>query len=298
MTKAGLKLALLGGGGRLGRVITAAHAHCGGLDALLSHARNGPADITWDAATDPAEALARQLDGLDAVINLIGVTPATAGTGPEDFTGANITAAEAVLTAARLAGVPRVLFASTVAVYGRPAPGQAPFGEDAALSPLSPYAASKAGMEERLLDLAGERDDVSILRIGNVAGADALLSQLMGGTRPTITVDQFASGQGPVRSYISALGLWDALAALTRAASLPRVLNVAHAPAVSMDALLRAWQARRPDDLDWRFQPAPDGAIEYVVTDTARLSGYVSCDLGADPAQRIVDDTIALIGES
>lgn len=69
------------------------------------------------------------------------------------------------------AGVPRVIFSSTAAVYG--IPDRSPIPESAHLVPINPYGASKMMSERMLMDLAaaGGPDYVS-LRYFNVAGAD------------------------------------------------------------------------------------------------------------------------------
>lgn len=60
----------------------------------------------------------------------------------------NVEGTASVLEAAHEGGTRKVLFASSVAVYGRP--GTIPVGADAALDPRSPYAASKLSGETYL----------------------------------------------------------------------------------------------------------------------------------------------------
>lgn len=52
-----------------------------------------------------------------------------------------------VVLACRDAGVGRVVVVTSADIYGRVAPGQLPLGEEAALAPVSPYAASKAAAD-------------------------------------------------------------------------------------------------------------------------------------------------------
>jgi UDP-glucose 4-epimerase len=81
----------------------------------------------------------------------------------------NIGGTASVLEAARRAGAPRVVLASTAGVYGDPA--QLPTPENAPLRPLSPYGAGKAAAESyvelfcRLHGLSGLS-----LRMANVYG--------------------------------------------------------------------------------------------------------------------------------
>ncbi|MEX2156323.1 MAG: NAD-dependent epimerase/dehydratase family protein [Gemmatimonadales bacterium] len=87
------------------------------------------------------------LDGVEAVIHLAakpGVRPSLED--PGAYMEANVTATARLFDAARRAGVMRVVFGSSSSVYGNATP--APFAEDQpAVSPISPYAASKRAGE-------------------------------------------------------------------------------------------------------------------------------------------------------
>jgi len=110
------------------------------LEAL----RRGPrfrfveADVARDALP---------LDGVELVLHLAakpGVRPSLEN--PAAYSEANITGTVRVFEAARRAGIRRVIFGSSSSVYGDATP--APFAEDApAVSPISPYAASKRAGE-------------------------------------------------------------------------------------------------------------------------------------------------------
>ena len=86
---------------------------------------------------------------VDVIVHLAGkagVLPSLAD--PAGTYAANVNGTIAVLEYARAAGVPKVVFASSSSVYGEsPAP---PWGEDASLSPVSPYGASKLAGEQLL----------------------------------------------------------------------------------------------------------------------------------------------------
>jgi UDP-glucose 4-epimerase len=84
---------------------------------------------------------------------------------------ANTVKSRAMLEAAYNAGVRRIVFSSTAAVYGEP--GDAPVAEDSPLRPLSPYGWSKLMTEQMLRDVAAASDLRFVaLRYFNVAGAD------------------------------------------------------------------------------------------------------------------------------
>ncbi|HXM38172.1 MAG TPA: NAD-dependent epimerase/dehydratase family protein [Gemmatimonadales bacterium] len=90
---------------------------------------------------------AMPLDGIEAVLHLAakpGVRPSLED--PAGYMEANVTATARLFEAARRAGVMRVVFGSSSSVYGNATP--APFAEDQpAVSPISPYAASKRAGE-------------------------------------------------------------------------------------------------------------------------------------------------------
>jgi UDP-glucuronate 4-epimerase len=87
------------------------------------------------------------LDGVSAVIHLAakpGVRPSLED--PASYMEANVTATARLIDAARRTGLDRIVFGSSSSVYGNATP--APFAENQpAVSPISPYAASKRAGE-------------------------------------------------------------------------------------------------------------------------------------------------------
>jgi UDP-glucose 4-epimerase len=82
----------------------------------------------------------------------------------------NVAGGVALLDAARTAGVRRLVFSSTAAVYGEPA--VTPIREDAALAPINPYGETKRTFEGALRWYAAAYGLRSVsLRYFNVAGA-------------------------------------------------------------------------------------------------------------------------------
>ncbi|MEX5728045.1 hypothetical protein Ga0609869_001398 [Rhodovulum iodosum] len=270
-------LLIMGATGRLGRCLQAAWAgrQPGGMVPLWQTrgAVPGPDWLGWAPLTAPVPAL----PPLGAVLVLAGATPS--GGGAPDAAPA---LALAGLRAARAGGAAHVFLASSQAVYGA-APG--PIAESAPLAPLNAYARGKAEMEaEAARWAAAERPGapgVTCLRIGNVAGADMLGKAVAEGG--ALTLDRFADGRGPERSYIGAAAFARVLdSLLTRVASgaaLPFALNVAAPGAVAMADLLAAWGR------DWAWRPAPDGARQSVTLDVRRLAGlHAFAPADGDPA--------------
>ena len=91
---------------------------------------------------------------------------------PEKYRANNVSAGRVLLEGVAAAGVRRVVFSSSCAVYGHPR--ATPIPEDAPLAPVNPYGETKREFERLLADYASE-DGVTIfsLRYFNAAGATA-----------------------------------------------------------------------------------------------------------------------------
>lgn len=242
---------ILGIAGRVGRLIRPALPEGPEGGPWLAHRRApaSPREIGWDllAGPEPLLDLADRAGAPRALVVLSGVTPATGA----DMS-ANVALAVAAMEAARRAGVGRVLLASSSAVYG--GARAEPWREDEPARPATAYGASKLAMEAAARPFRDSGLEVCALRIGNVAGADALLLNASGPVR----LDRFAGGGGPVRSYIGPATLARVLVALCDPGlGLPPVLNLAAPRPVAMADLARA------AGLDWSWTPAPAGAAEH-----------------------------------
>lgn len=264
-----LPVFVTGATGRLGRLLNAA----AGQGAAYWQGRSlpgwadGPDWCVLDRLEDPAP-LAAALAARRARV-LVALAGVTSGT-PEAL-AMNRTLALAALEAAEKAGLNRVFLLSSAAVYGRGAGG---FSENGTAIPVAPYGQAKLEMEHAVADwiaarrrAAPEAPQVTILRLGNVAGADMLL----GGLRPgqPARLDIFADGTAPARSYIGVGSLWRVIMSLADRDTLPACLNIAAPGAVSMAGLLEA--ATHP----WQAAPAPDTALPRVELDTTRLQALV-----------------------
>lgn len=241
-----------------------------GEGAALWHARAArPGWITGDLLEDPA-GLIRAGRGVQAVLSLAGVV-----NGAGDVALNKALGAAAVEIGAAL-GAP-VLLASSAAVYGR---GSGLLREAAVLAPENAYGQAKAEMEAHCAALGARRGvPVTSLRIGNIAGLDAIL----GGWRPGFRLDRFADGHTPRRSYIGLRTLAEVLHHLSaRGGDLPPVLNIATAEVVEMGALLDA------AGLAWDAQPAPPEAIAEVALDVTLLQGVCPIPASAGTPEALV----------
>ena len=95
-------------------------------------------------------ALARALEGVDTVVH---AAAALALASPEEIDAVNAEGTRRVLEASRAAGVRRLVYVSTTAVYGMPTAH--PITEDCALDPMGSYGIAKAKAEQYVLEQQG-----------------------------------------------------------------------------------------------------------------------------------------------
>jgi nucleoside-diphosphate-sugar epimerase len=251
-----LPLLVLGGTGRLGGALRDfwPFALKGGLRPIWQARDHRDMYLHWNILNEPAPPWA-----YGVVLCLAG------GRGDPD---PNTALALRTLEAAAAQGARHVFVASSSAVYG---PGRA-LTEEAAPAPVSAYGRSKAAMEQAVLDWQARHGGpgVTLLRIGNVAGADALLGADRKGP---VVLDPTPDGSGPRRSYIGPVTLSAVLSRLATQAvegtALPQILNLATPLPVTMSALLDA------AGLAWNFGPDNPDVVPEVTLDTARLQGLV-----------------------
>lgn len=226
----------------------------------------------------------------DVILNLAGKTPATQGA-QTDLVADTIQLTMQIVTAVKTLEIPRLIGCSSAAVYGHPRPNQTVFRESDTLTPVSEYGTAKVEMEKIMA--AADHAAMTALRIGNIAGADALLGQLWNrtGTAP-ITLDIFASGHGPKRSYIGPKSLASVLVNLVRTDQyLPPVLNIAGQGGVYMERLLKAWQKARPGEGHYTERPALESAVESVVLDVSKLQNLM--DIPVADSYALVDELLS-----
>ncbi|MCB2222528.1 MAG: NAD(P)-dependent oxidoreductase [Actinobacteria bacterium] len=120
-------------------------------------------------AEDIRDVEPHQLDGIDAVVHLAGISNDAVGAlNPPLTDEVNHRASVSLAQAAKRAGVARFVFSSTAAVYGHRV---APVSEEVKISPLTEYSRSKGDAEAGLLAMSDDRFAVTVLRSGTVYGA-------------------------------------------------------------------------------------------------------------------------------
>jgi UDP-glucose 4-epimerase len=179
-----MRLLVTGGAGYIGSVVAALLLGRGHEVTVLDSLERGhraaiPAGATFvQADLRDAEAVSAKVHaGLDAAMHFAALAlVAESVQHPERYWSANVGGTRNLLDALRAAGVPRLVFSSTCAVYGTPE--HIPMNESTPTRPESPYGTSKLAVDLMIGDetRAHGLDAVS-LRYFNVAGASGGLGE-------------------------------------------------------------------------------------------------------------------------
>jgi nucleoside-diphosphate-sugar epimerase len=154
-----MRIAVTGHHGYLGSVLVPVLVEAGhevvGIDAFLYRGCDlGPDSVRVpELEVDVRDVEPRRLEGLDALVHLAALSNDPLGAlRPELTHEINCAATLRLAAAARDAGVPRFVFASSCSMYG--SAGEAAVDEEAPLEPLTAYARSKVEAEAGLVGLA------------------------------------------------------------------------------------------------------------------------------------------------
>ncbi|MFN8105923.1 MAG: UDP-glucose 4-epimerase GalE [Acidimicrobiia bacterium] len=173
-----MRTLVTGGAGYIGSQ-TVRELVANGIDVIVidnlstGHAAAVPPDVPLvRASVADAGALAEALDGVDAVLHFAAsIEAGESVTDPRRFWHNNMVETLALVDAMVDAGVGRLVFSSTAAVYGNPE--AMPISEDAPLRPTNPYGQTKLAAEMAIADYAHAYAIRNVvLRYFNAAGAD------------------------------------------------------------------------------------------------------------------------------
>ncbi|MBB3995913.1 nucleoside-diphosphate-sugar epimerase [Sulfitobacter undariae] len=291
-----IRVLVLGGSGRIGTLLRHAWAQdlergrVKGIELVFQTRQAEPShpdDLIWHVLGETPQAV-RDAPPFDCMIVLSGITPKP----DADFT-LNTQIGAASLRAAADLGIGHVLLASTSAVYG--SASDAPFAEIDPLEPVNDYGRSKLEMEQACQPQARALGvGLCSLRIGNVAGADALLmSGAALASHETLQLDCFEDGGTPVRSYIGPISLAQVMISLVRRrAQLPFALNIAAPHPVTMGALAEA--AKMPVTL----RPTQNNAHQHITLACDALSALHDFDQAESTADEILRQWQSLTGRA
>jgi UDP-glucose 4-epimerase len=172
-----VKLLVTGGAGYVGSVVSRLLLDAGHQVVVLDDLSTGHAEAVAPDATfvqariqDAATVLTPDA-GFDAVLHFASFIQAGESMSkPELYWDNNTVGSLLLLNAIRAAGVPKVVFSSTAAVYGNPT--ELPITEQAAKAPTNTYGATKLAFDYALTSEAFAHGLAAVsLRYFNVAGA-------------------------------------------------------------------------------------------------------------------------------
>jgi UDP-glucose 4-epimerase len=171
------KILVTGGAGYIGS-ITTHHLLQRGFEVVVvddlsrGHRENVKPERLHVHRLQDTGAIAELLEGVDAVVHFAAYIAVGESTRePELYYANNLGGTLSLLEAMARAGVKRLVFSSTAAVYGDPV--KVPIPEDARIAPVSPYGDSKAQVERILGELDRYRGLRSVaLRYFNACGAE------------------------------------------------------------------------------------------------------------------------------
>ena len=179
-----MKVLVTGGAGYIGSHMVKLLAASGAEVCVIDDLSTGHADavrgaqfVRGDIADIPNTANLLKKRGIEAVVHFAGASlVAESVANPAKYQARNVGASLALLEAMRHAGVTRIVFSSTAAVYGDPQ--RVPIDETHPTQPVNPYGASKLAVERKLTECSAAYGLRAVsLRYFNAAGADGGLGE-------------------------------------------------------------------------------------------------------------------------
>ncbi|MGH3544520.1 MAG: UDP-glucose 4-epimerase GalE, partial [Mycobacteriales bacterium] len=175
-----MKLLVTGGAGYIGSVVVRQLLAAGHQVTVLDDLSTGHADTVPDGVTlieAPIGDVAQHLpEGTDGVLHFAAkIAAGESVLRPELYWHTNVSGSLALLDAMRDAGVPRLVFSSTAAVYGS---SDTPMTELTPTGPSNPYGASKLAVDMMITGQARAHGRAAVsLRYFNAAGASGSLGE-------------------------------------------------------------------------------------------------------------------------
>jgi len=232
-------------------------------------------------------------EGCEAVVHMAALAEVAESVArPDVYREVNVGGTEALLGAMRAAGVARLVFSSTAAVYG--APDTVPIGESAPLRPENPYGETKLAAERLLAAASRHGPDSLALRYFNACGADGpcgedhdpeshlvplALRAARDGDELSVYGDDYPTPDGTcVRDYVHVVDLADAhIAALEGLPPGAGACNLGTGTGASVLEVLAAVEAVTGRDLRRRTVARRPGDPPSLVASNeraARLLGW------------------------
>ena len=307
-----MKLLVTGGAGYIGSVTSRLLLDAGHEVVVLDNLSTGfreavDPDATFvEADVRDAARVLTPAAGFDAVLHFAGLIAAGESMiKPELYWHDNVVKSLALLDAVRAAGVPRLIFSSTAAVYGNPV--ELPITESATKAPTNTYGATKLTFDNALTSEAYAHKLAAVsLRYFNVAGAYIhdgheigerhdpethlipIALQVAAGKRAKLQLfgDDYPTADGTcVRDYIHVEDLARAhLLALDAATpSEHRIYNLGNGNGFSNRQVVEAAREVTGADLPVEIAPRREGDPATLVASSARARaelGWVPAMIG------------------
>jgi UDP-glucose 4-epimerase len=283
-----LKVLVTGGAGFIGshlteRLVTAGHKlyvldnfSTGRMDNLSGIRSSRNLKIVKGDIRRIHRALTKMPKRIDAICHLAAVTSVQQSIRkPILTTEVNLTGTLQVLEAARKLDADRVVFASSAAVYGTPR--AFPIREDANISPISPYGASKAASELYLRAFEeNHKIEAVSLRYFNVYGPRQTPNQYAGVISKFVrralqqkTLEIYGDGS-QTRDFIYVSDVVDATVAALEKNLRDRVFNIASGTETTILELAKTIQRIAESRSELKFCPPQTGDIARSIADTTK----------------------------
>ncbi len=258
------------------------------------HRRNVPPERLRVLDLSDTEALYEFMSGdrFDAVVHFAAYIAVGESTrAPELYFSNNVGGSISLLTAMARAGVNRIVFSSTAAVYGNPA--KIPIPEDEPFNPVSPYGESKVMVEKILGWMDQFRSIRSVsLRYFNACGAEPgsglgeehdpethliplLFRAIITGNPITIFGDDYPTADGTcIRDYIHVSDLAEAhISALEHLAQGGEsgAYNAGTGSGLTVMEVLRAVEEVTRKKVPYTIGPRREGDAPVLVADSRKL---------------------------
>jgi UDP-glucose 4-epimerase len=293
-----MRLLVTGGAGYIGSVVArqllAAGHDVAVLDSLMrGHRPAVPADAEFlevdllDADATVAALAGRGFDGVlhFAALALVGESVAS----PERYHRGNFVASLNLLDAMRAAGVPRLVFSSTCAVYGEPE--EVPISERTPTAPVNSYGNSKLAVDRMIGDECRAHGLGAVsLRYFNVAGASGdagedhhpethlipLVLQAAAGTREAVSIfgTDYPTPDGTaIRDYIHIEDLAEAhlLGILAAQPGVHAIYNLGNGTGFSVRQVIEAARAVTGREIPVREEGRRAGDPAILVAASAKV---------------------------
>jgi UDP-glucose 4-epimerase len=272
----GRRILVTGGSGFIGRHVVAAMAAAGAQVRVIDlQPHPDPAvDIVIGDIADPSALSSAFAGGMDSVVHLAAETSVLKSIERYEQTfHTNMLGTNAVLEAARAAGVGSLAFASTNAVTG---PMTTPkISEVLALRPMTPYGATKAA-GEMLMSAFTEVYGVKCvpIRLTNVYGPgmqakDSIVARLMRCIRLGTEFEVYGDGS-QVRDYVHAHDVVAAMKLGLTSDQWSGAMVIGSGQALSVLEVVRAVEEVSGHEISFHHGPAKPGEMPAVIVDPTR----------------------------